>query len=391
MRPSSDSPLALLLSQLPNAPGVYVMRDCEKRVLYIGKAKHLRHRVRSYFVPTPSDDRPFVQDLGHLVASIETILTQDEQEALQLETTLIHQHRPRFNRKVADDPDPWLLRINTQVSYPRVEMVHQVEQDGALYFGPYTHGSACSKTADTLNRYFKLRTCSDEVMERQRRPCWQYHIKRCHAPCVFPVSPVQYQEQVVEATRFLTGQNEGLVQTLRTHMEQAVVQQAYERAAVLRDQLECVQKSPPMQPVDLRQWRAQDAFGFCQHAEGGTWVVLFFRQGRLQGRRVFHGHVGSLAKEEALVGFVTWYYQTYHAVPDEILLPMNIRPPLQQQRVAMRKRACVRGCLWVMPKRGPKKQRVELAMQNAASAHRAALSLGQAFPQVPFLPQKAAA
>lgn len=393
MRPPPNSPLSVLLSRLPNAPGVYLMKDREERVLYIGKAKHLRHRVRSYFVPTPSDQRSFVRDLAQVVASIETILTQDEQEALQLETTLIHQHVPRFNVKIVDDPDPWLLKVDIQVPYPRVEMVHQVEQDGARYFGPYTHGSACSKTADTLNRYFKLRTCNDETMKRQKRPCWQYHINRCSAPCVFPVSPLQYQKQVHEATKFLTGQNEELVQTLRAHMEQAVGRQEYERAAVFRDQLQCVQKSPTMQPINRRQWLDQDAFGFCQQQEEWTGVVLLFRQGRLQGRRAFHGKVAALSPEDTLVNFVKWYYQAHAIVPDQILLPMPLQEDFRFQPwfVLLRKQAGAKACQWVVPKRGSKKQRVDLAMQNAISAHTTARSLGRVFAPAPFSLQKVAA
>src|SRR5690606_2193304 len=220
------------LKRLPTEHGVYIMRDRQGEIVYVGKAKSLRARVRQYF--SGQDTRAFVPQLGKIVGDIETIVLQNNKEALLLENNLIKEHRPRFNVKLRDDSNYLVLRLDPRSHWPKLELVRNIRQDGAYYFGPYHSARSARATLRVVNRHFKLRTCTDFTLAHRRRPCLQYQIGRCPAPCVYDVDAERYAEQVKYVSLFLSGRHGELLTTLRTGMESAAEALDFERAARIR-------------------------------------------------------------------------------------------------------------------------------------------------------------
>src|SRR5215831_4033440 len=224
--------LGAILDGLPEQPGVYLMKDKRGRIVYIGKAARLRDRVRQYF-HSSSDNRDFVPLLGGLVGDIETIVTNNEKEALLLENNLIKQHQPKFNVKLVDDKNFLVLRLDPRAKWPRLEVGRRIREDGARYFGPYHSATACREALRVVNRHFKLRTCTDHVLNSRKRPCLQYQIKRCDAPCVFPIPRDEYMHQVDDVALFLQGKDDELLGRLKGRMKDASQKMEYESAAAI--------------------------------------------------------------------------------------------------------------------------------------------------------------
>src|SRR5215831_19401938 len=212
-----DPRLREILDRIPADPGVYLMKDKKGRVVYVGKAASLKARVRSYFNRS-GDTRAFVALLGRMLGDIETVVTNNEKEALLLENNLVKQHQPRFNVKLVDDKNYLVLRLDPRARYPRLEVTRRIGKDGAKYFGPYHSATSCRQTLQVVNRHFKLRTCTDHVLNSRKRPCLQYQIKRCDAPCVYPIPAEEYGKQVQDVALFLEGKDEELLVRLRARM-----------------------------------------------------------------------------------------------------------------------------------------------------------------------------
>jgi excinuclease ABC subunit C len=236
-----DPVLAGKLASLPAEPGVYVMKDRSGRVLYVGKAVNLRDRVRSYFAG--GDPRPFVPLLERLLGDIETVVVRNEKEALLLENELIRRHKPRFNLRPQGGRNFVYLRLDTGQRYPRLEVTRRVSPDGARYFGPYPLARALRDTLRVVNRYFKLRTCSDHDPSTHERPCLLCQIAHFPAPSVYDIPPDEYRRQVEDAVLFLEGKHTELIDALRTRMNEAAAQQRFEEAARLRDQIAAVERT----------------------------------------------------------------------------------------------------------------------------------------------------
>lgn len=369
VRPS----IAELLSKIPTEPGVYLMKDKRNRVIYIGKAKNLRNRVRSYFRRS-GDDRPFVKLLDRILSDIETVITSSEKEALLLENNLIKQHKPRFNVRLVDDKNYLVLRIDPTARYPRLEVTRQIRDDGARYFGPYHSARACRQTLEVIGRHFRLRTCTDQVMNSRRRPCLEYQIKRCDAPCVLPVSPTAYAEQVRDVALFLDHKSKELVDSLRDRMQTASEQLEFETAAALRDQLGAIETTLERQHAVATQFVDQDVVGFYREGDVLEFAVLLIREGKLIGRRTFRCTDQEFPDEESVSSFVSQYYDRPGIdIPDEVLLPLDPEDAaaktewLRDRSVAIGGRP--RKVSLLHPKRGPKQKLVDLAMKNAAAAY----------------------
>ncbi|HEX5746803.1 MAG TPA: excinuclease ABC subunit UvrC [Archangium sp.] len=360
-----DAKLEAKLESLPTEPGVYLMKDRRGEIIYVGKAINLRNRVRSYFTRT-GDTRAFVSLLDQFLGDIETVLVHNEKEALLLENELIKKHKPRFNVLLKDDKQYISLRLDRTQAYPRLEVVRKYEKDGARYFGPYSSASAIRETLRIINRYFHLRTCTDHVLANRKRPCLLHQIGRCPAPCVYPVPEQHYRKSVDEVVLFLEGKAGELVDGLRSRMKQAAGELKFEEAARIRDQLLAIERSLERQKVATTDFKDQDVF--ASHREGDRLLVyvLYVRQGRLNGGQAFPLGSQEFPDEELLPSFVNLYYDQGNFVPEEVLLPLDIEEregleALLTERKGERVRVMV-------PKRGEKRDLVDMAQKNAEQA-----------------------
>ncbi|MCG3172596.1 MAG: UvrABC system protein C [Myxococcota bacterium] len=350
------------LESLPASPGVYLMKGARGEIIYIGKAASLRNRVRSYF-NRGGDDRPFVALLDDLLHDIEVILTNTEKEALLLEDSLIKKHRPRFNVDLRDNKSFLCLRMDVKHRWPRVEVTRRIRNDGARYFGPYASAQAVRHTLKLLNRHFQLRTCSDGALTARKRPCLEYHIKRCPAPCVLEVDHGAYMENVRNVLMFLEGRHDELANRLRAEMETASEGLDFERAARLRDQIHDIMRSLEKAATAGTAHASRDIIGFAREAGRAAIVIMGVRNGRLLESRPWLFRNQEFPDEDILSGFLCRYYDSSPDIPDEVLLPM----PIEDAEVIASWMGDRRGRKTVIlfPQRGDRASLLELARKNA--------------------------
>jgi len=365
-RARSEAQLLALVERLPDQPGVYVMRDRAGTIVYVGKARRLRARVRQYFNGT--DTRHFVPFLAGLLGDIETVVTSNDKEALLLENNLIKRHRPRFNVKLRDDKQFLVLRLDPKVKWPRLELVRRMRQDGAHYFGPYHSANSARHTLRVVNRYFKLRTCTDYTLAHRSRPCLQHQIGRCPAPCVYPVEPAAYHVQVKNVGLFLDGRHKDLVNALKVQMEAAAAALEFESAARLRDQLTAIETSLEHQQVVDYNALDQDVIGMYREGGQVEFVVLHVRQGKLLGNRSFSARGMELPDAEVLGSFLLAYYDDAPTIPDEVILPTPLVEDDEQPLKAWLREDSGRKVAILIPERGDRKKLLGLAQKNAASS-----------------------
>ena len=324
-------PEALLakLDGLPAESGCYLFKDKKGTVIYVGKAKSLRARVRSYFQAASSDTRDFIPFLHKSVGDVDTIVTGSEKEALILENNLIKQHSPRYNVKLRDDKDYLSLRIDTKAEWPRLDVVRRPAPDGARYFGPYHSATAARRTLHLVNKHFQMRTCSDVEMKSRRRPCLQYQIKRCPAPCVYEVDHAWYEEQVDAVAKFLDGRYDMLSRELRERMKRAAQDMRFEVAAVYRDQLVAIDKVREYQRVVTVDDVDRDVLGMYREGDLVELAILYVRAGKLADVATISIKGTELPADEVVGAFLTQHYSspseedgTFIPVPDEVILPV---------------------------------------------------------------------
>lgn len=354
------------VKKYPTAPGVYLMRGEGDAVLYVGKAKNLRVRLRSYF-SAAGDGRGQIPFLMNRVKQIDTIVTDTEKEALILENTLIKKHRPRYNINLRDDKTYLSIRIDPREEFPVLQTVRKVKRDGALYFGPYASGTAVRETLKEIYRIFPLRHYPLETCRRRGRPCLFYQIGQCSAPCHGRISAADYARLVQGVIALLSGRRDEVVGMLCERMGKASEQMRYEEAARLRDQIRAIEETVERQKVDEAGGGDEDVVGL--HREGGEVeiVVLFIREGRLIGRRTYPLE-WRLDEDELLSSFLREYYARDVVIPDQVLLP--VAPDDAEtlgEWLSERRGKKVRV---VTPQRGDKLRLVDLACRNAAEAFR---------------------
>lgn len=354
------------LDALPASPGVYVFLDRKGAVLYVGKARSLKSRVRSYFQPGGSDTRFFIARLDREIGDLETFVVQNEKEAALLENALIKERKPRYNFKLRDDKDFLSLRLDPREAWPRLTVLRRPKPDGAWYFGPYDSATAARRTLRTVNRFFKLRTCRDTDFARRERPCLQYQIKRCAGPCVLEVDRAEYGAQAELVKLFLEGRHDELVDDLETRMRSAAGEEAYERAASYRDQLRAIDRVREEQRVEVVKDVDQDAIGLFVHGDKGEIAIVLVRGGRMTNVRTFDIDQVTLPDEEIVAAFVGSYYASAGSLPDEILLPVEIEAmeglaDLLSEERGKRVRIS-------LPQRGGRKDLVRMASENAEHA-----------------------
>ena len=352
------------LDLIPSEPGCYLMKDRRGEVVYIGKAKDLYDRVRSYF-QSSGDNRMFVERLPYILADIETIITANEKEALILENTLIKKHKPRFNVRLKDDKNFLSLRIDTDREWPKVDIVREQNDDDAIYFGPYQSATAIRRTTSLLNKHFQLRTCPDTVMENRDRPCLQHQIDRCPAPCVGKIDRDDYMEHVDEALMFLEGKGERLVEQLEDKMYEASDEQDFELAAHYRDQIKSIQKVMEQQMAVNTDQTDRDVFGYYREGERLTIQVLTIRDGKLQGTRSFDYADQAFPDAEIISSFLNLYYDDSDQLPREVLLPLELPESEIESFESLLSDKAGRRVYLKTPKRGEKRRLIETANTNA--------------------------
>lgn len=355
--------LADKIKNIPHRPGVYLYKDSDGRVIYVGKAVSLKNRVRSYFQAGAKHSAK-VKAMLRRAEDLEYIVTDSELEALILENNLIKEHRPKYNVLLKDDKTYPYIKVTLNEDFPRVHVTRRVLKDGAKYFGPFTNSGAVHETLRLLKKIFPLRSCKQRELSSRDRPCLNYHIKRCLGPCCNLVDRAIYRETVREVVLFLEGRQEDLIKRLRQRMETAAEDLEFEKAAELRDQLLAVEKIVERQKVVSTEAVDQDVIAMARGFDEACLTVFFIRGGKLIGREhYFLEGTDNLERGEVMVAFVQQFYGQTEFVPAEVLLSEEIEKPelitawlgeLRGRKVQLK-----------VPKRGEKYKLVEMASKNA--------------------------
>jgi excinuclease ABC subunit C len=356
------------LQNLPTQPGVYLHKDESGKIIYVGKAKNLRNRVRSYFQSGRGHDRK-TRELVRRIRDLEFIITDNEVEALVLESNLIKQHRPRYNVLLKDDKQYPHLKLTINEPFPRVMITRKIQRDGALYFGPFLPAALARRTIDLINRTFQLRTCDIEIDGKLPRPCLEYHIKRCLGPCVKGLcTPEEYTEAVRDVRLLLEGKNRELADTLEARMTLASEEMRYEMAAKYRDLRKTVLALAEQQKMATSPEKDVDIFGF--YREGARLALQLFtmREGKVVGRREFFWE--DLPEDDFdASGFLSevlaQYYSTDY-VPREIHVPVDFSDREVLEKALSERRG--RRVRILDPKRGEKRDLIDLVEKNAKLA-----------------------
>lgn len=364
--PTGTPALESKLAHLPDQPGVYLFKDKPGEVLYIGKAAVLADRVRSYFLKS-ADHSPKTSLLVSQIADLETMVTRSELEALILESNLVKRHKPRFNVVLRDDKQYPYLRLPVKENFPRLSIVRRVKKDGALYYGPYTPAGALRETLKVIKRVFPLATCTIDINGKAERPCIEFEIKRCMAPCTGNQSQEDYHQIVRQVRQFLEGHDRELLDELRTRMEAAAEHEEFEEAARLRDRIFKIERTLERQRITQTASVDQDVIGIARQGSAVDLQLLFVRGGLLIGRKDFFWPQSADATDEELVrSAVEQFYNKEGQPPRELLIPVDIPDADLLARWLSGKRGETVRVL--APERGTKHQLLLLAEENAAAA-----------------------
>lgn len=352
------------IENFPTLPGVYLMKDSQGEVLYVGKAKNLRKRVRQYFV-SGRDGRLMVPYLVAKISDIDSIVVTSEKEALLLENNLIKKYKPKYNALLKDDKTYIALKIAMQDEWPTLRIVRyrgSPEPDG-LYFGPYTSVNAARETLDLLNRLFPLRQCSDQELSRRRRPCLLFQMKRCIGPCSGNCTKEEYQRHLQRTIKFLRGQDKEILNDLYEEMQRYSEALEFEKAAHTFQTIKHIEKTIEVQHVDRPLGVDADAIGLFRQGKEVVLAQLLFRGGRLMGSRRFNFNHIAQEDEELLSSFLIQHYQEQEEIPAEILLPIRLSDTeaIQEILSARQKRKVVLHA----PQRAEKKALLDIAHANA--------------------------
>ena len=353
------------LKKLPSKPGVYLMHDERDAIIYVGKAISLKNRVRQYFQSSRNKGVKIELMVTH-IARFEYIITDSELEALVLECNLIKEHRPKYNTMLMDDKAYPFIKVTVQEDFPRVLFARQMYKDKAKYYGPYTSAAAVKDTIDLIHKLYGIRTCNRQLpkMQGKERPCLNYHIHQCPAPCQGYISKEEYGESVKKALHFLNGNYAPILKELEEKMQQAAEEMEFEKAIEYRELLGSVKKIAQKQKITNSDMEDKDVIAMAKDREDAVVQVFFIRDGRLIGRDHFCLHIAADdKKEEILAAFVKQFYAGTPYIPREIMMQYEIgEAEVIESWLSERKGQKVHICV---PKKGEKEKLVELAQKNA--------------------------
>ena len=354
------------LKKLPAKPGVYLMHDEKDQIIYVGKAISLKNRVRQYFQASRNKGVKIEQMVTH-IKRFEYIVTDSELEALVLECNLIKEHRPKYNTMLMDDKGYPFIKVTTNEAYPRIMLAREMKKDKAKYFGPYTSAGAVKDTIDLIRKLYQIRSCNRNLPKDigKERPCLNYHIKQCKAPCQQYIFQEEYGKSIDEAIRFLNGHYDSILKDLEQKMQDASENMEFERAIEYRELLNSVKQIAQKQKITDSSGEDRDILAVAKDAEDAVVQVFFIRGGRLIGRdHFFLRNASEDSKSKILESFIKQFYAGTPFIPSELMLQEELEErEILEQWLSKKKEQKVR---IKVPKKGEKEKLVELARTNAA-------------------------
>ncbi|MGD0795564.1 MAG: excinuclease ABC subunit UvrC [Dehalococcoidales bacterium] len=351
------------LKRMPHLPGVYLMRDAGKAILYVGKANDLHNRVRSYFVASPQLPEKTARLVAE-IADIDFFIATSEEEALILENNLIKQYHPRFNVRLKDDKTFPYLKINLAEEWPTIYITRRMEQDGGRYFGPFASPKSVKRTLRLLQRLFPIRICTKVINGKAKHPCLEYHLGRCLGPCAGAVSRKEYALAIKEVILFLEGKQDRVVREFKAQMDRAAEAMEYEKAALLRDRLQAIHDVIEGEKIAAVIRGEEDVIAFVQEGDQAYVQILFIRGSKLTGREGFLLQ-GTRQEEpiQIMTSFVKQYYSSSPQIPPLLLLQHPVEDKLIIREWLKGKRGGRVAIL--VPRRGARKQLIDIAAENA--------------------------
>ncbi len=360
-------PLETKIALLPKTPGVYILKNKKSIIIYVGKAKNIRSRVQSYFKQHAGPPSKVNTMVSH-IADLEHIVTTTEKEALILEGTLIKRHRPRYNVILKDDKNYPYLKLSLEEQFPRLSLVRRVKKDSSLYFGPFTSAQAVRETMRVIQQHFLLRKCQSKHFQFRNRPCLNFQMGQCPAPCFKLIDQEHYRGVVKEVELFLKGKNRELVKMLERTMEEESEKLNFETAAKVRDRITSLKRTLEKQKTVTLDFTDRDVIGLHREEPFVTLVVLFIRSGSMIGSKDFTLKKIALSDEEIIASFVNQFYFEGRFIPREILIPCA----LEDHKIiedALRERKGGKTQI-IAPRMGQKAHLVEMARLNAESVRK---------------------
>lgn len=348
------------LKKLPNRPGVYVMKDKEDNIIYVGKAISLKNRVRSYFRKTDKTAR--IEKMVSLIDHFEYIVVDNEAEALILECNLIKKHRPKFNVLLKDDKTYPYIKIDLHQDYPGVSITRRVIKDGSKYFGPYANPGAAKEMMNFIKERYKIRQC--KTLKERPRPCLNYHIGKCLAPCMKYVSKEEYRKQIDEIVDLLEGKTDKIIKELETQMEEASRKLDFEKAAYLRDKMQAIERVSTKQKISNVFENNIDVIGIAKSSLEVCIEIFFVRGSKMIGREhYFYQDLKDMENKEIVAGFIKQYYLNNPNIPNKIMIKEEIEDKEAIEKwlsTSLGKKVEIK-----TPKKGEKLRFVEMAEKNA--------------------------
>ncbi len=362
--------LETILGSLPDSPGCYLMKDESGKIIYVGKAINLKNRVRSYF--QKSNDHSFkTRRMVENIRDIEWIVVASELEALILEMNLIKEHRPFYNVRLKDDKRYPYIKIHWQDDFPKISVTRNMVQDGSRYYGPYTSVWAVHQTLDILRKIFPYLTCAREITGKDPRPCLYYDIHLCSGPCIGAISKADYRQMIEDLAKFLEGKTDPVLKRLQKEMGRASDQMNYEKAAVVRDQIQAVERVVERQKIISNERKDSDVIAMARNNGEACVQIFFIRSGKLIGREYFilEG-TEEVDNTEILEEFIKQFYSQAAYIPNKVMLPQEVEEAMIINEWLNTRRSGEKVQITV-PKRGQSKQLVKMAAENAAETLRA--------------------